>query len=152
MSETGDQMALFDFLARVEGRYPLLAYVFHPANEASGGGAKVRVQYTKRDGSAGWRQVPVEALQNARMGVKAGVWDVWAPFRNRADVWGYPARVFVGLVIEMKTEQGALSTEQEAWRDFLREEGWGCQVCREWTDAARLLVTWAGGEPGEVGL
>jgi hypothetical protein len=150
MSENTEQQALFHFLATMEGRYPALRYVFHPANEANGGGAKVRHVYTRRDGSQGWKTTPVEAIVGARMGVKAGCWDIWVPFRNRAPVWGYPALMFAGLVIEMKSKTGALSPEQSDWREFLRGEGWACQVYRDWTDAGRTLLAWAGGDLEEV--
>lgn len=150
MSEQTEQQALFHFLATMEGRYPIFRYVFHVPNEANGGGAKVRQSYTRRDGSQGWKMTPVEVLAGARMGVKAGCWDIWAPFHNRVAIWGYPALTFAGLVIEMKSKDGRLSADQESWREFLRGEGWGCQVYRNWTDAARTLIAWAGGNPEEV--
>lgn len=152
MSESTDQQALFGLLRRAEPRYPLLRYVFHPANEASGGGAKVRRSYTKRDGSQGYRMVPIEAMTNAAMGVKAGVWDTWAPFRNRAPIWGYRAGAFAGLVVELKSGKNDLTPAQEEWRDFLTAEGWACQVRWEWTAAARDFLTWAGAVPKEWGL
>lgn len=150
MSETTDQIALFDFLSRMEGRYPLLKYVFHPANEASGGGRKIRTAYQRRDGRTGYKMVPVEAMTNAQMGVKKGVWDLLFPVRNRTEIWERPAAFFTGLAIEMKTRSGVLSAEQLAWGELLCAEGWGCTVCRAWPVAARLLIQWAGGDPGEI--
>jgi hypothetical protein len=141
MSERTEQEALFDFLARLEGIYPYFKYVFHPANEASGGGKTVTIK---------GRRVPTEALSNARMGVRKGAWDVWAPFRNQAGIFGYPAGWFVGLVIEMKSERGDLSPAQKEWREFLRHQGWACEVYRAWPDAARTLVRWVGGNPEEI--
>jgi hypothetical protein len=150
MSERTEQEALFDFLSRMEGRYPLLKYVFHVPNEASGGGAKVRTSYQKRDGSTGYKMTPVEALTNARMGVKKGVWDIWFPVRNRAEIWGKPSGAFAGLTIEMKAKHGALFPEQWEWHDLLCSEGWGCGVCNDWPTAARLLIHWVGGDPNEI--
>lgn len=150
MSETSDQIALFDFLTRVEGRYPLLKFCFHPANEASGGGQKVRTTYQKRDGTTGYKMTPVEALTNARMGVRKGVWDIWLPVHNRAEIWGYSPGAFTGCVIEMKSTKGDLSPEQTEWRELLRTEGWACQVYRDWTQAACLLIQWVGGNPNEI--
>lgn len=144
MSEATEQMALFDFLNRMAGldafgkpipgvvaRLPLLRYAFHPANE---------------------RQNKLETIKAARMGARAGVWDVWLPVRNRAEMFGYRAGLFVGLVIEMKSERGRLSPEQVEWREHLRREGWACQVYREWMEAASTLVCWVGGEPSDCGL
>jgi hypothetical protein len=150
MSERTEQEALFDFLSRMEGRYPLLKYVFHVPNEASGGGAKVRTAYQKTDGSLGYKMTPVEAFTNARMGVRKGAWDIWAPFRNRAPIWEYPAGIFVGCAIEMKVRGGRLSLDQEAWGAFLCAEGWSCTVCYDWTSAAQLLIRWVGGDPDEI--
>ena len=142
MSEATEQHALFDFLARMEGRHPHFRYVFHPANEANGGGQTIKLVRGRKI-----REVPLEVLRGARMGVKPGVWDVWAPFRNRAEIFGYPAGLFCGLAIEMKSNSGDLSTEQKDWREFLRGEGWCCQVYKEWTLAARTLIQWVGGDP-----
>lgn len=150
MSERTDQEALFDFLSRMEGRYPLLRWVFHVPSEASGGGPKVRTRYIRSDGSAGYKMTPVEALTNARMGVKPGIHDIWAPFRNRAEMWGYRAGLFVGLTIEMKFGAGKLTPEQIEWREFLRIEGWAFAECRDWASAAQLLIVWVGGDPNEV--
>lgn len=152
MSEATEHEALFDFLSRMEGRYPLLARVFHVPNEADGAGQKVRRPFIRRDGTQGWRAVPLETLRGPARGIKPGVHDIWAPFSNRAAVWGYPAGLFVGLTIEMKSAQGRLTPDQQAWREFLRLEGWGFMECRDWTAAARLLVCWVGGDPAACGL
>jgi len=141
MSEATDQRALFDLINRLAGldalgqpipgitpRHPHFRYVFHPANERAEKAGRINAML---------------------MGQRSGVWDVWVPFRNRAEIFGYPAETFVGLVIEMKSKNGTLSPEQEDWREFLRGEGWACQVYRDWTQAARVLVRWVGGDPDE---
>jgi hypothetical protein len=142
MSETSDQKALFAFVNRmaglddlgkpipgVVGRYPDLRYCFHPANERINKG---------------------ETIAAMLMGQRTGIWDILAPFRNRAPVFGYPIGSFAGLAIELKSKSGRLSPEQEAWRTFLRNEFWACEVYREWTVAARVLLLWVGGDPDEV--
>jgi hypothetical protein len=144
VSEQAEQEALFQFLRTMEGRHPLLRFVFHVPNQANGGGAKVRLS------GCGNRMVPVEAFTNARMGVKKGAWDIWAPFRNRAPIWEYPAGIFVGCAIEMKARGGRLSPDQEEWAAFLCAEGWSCTVCYDWTSAAQLLIRWVGGDPNEI--
>lgn len=152
MSETSEQKALFELLRRAEGRYPILAFVFHVPGEANGGGKAVKTAYAKADGSTGWRSTPIEAIRNAEMGYRPGVWDVWVPFRNRTAIWGYRARLFSGLVIEMKSARGTLSPEQKTWRDFLTSQGWACQMRRNWEVAARDILIWAGAVPEEWGL
>lgn len=152
MSETTDQQALFDLLACAEGRYPILARVFHVPGEANGGGQKIRRPYQKQDGTTGWKATPIEALRNAQLGYRKGIPDIIAPFRNRVAIWGYRPNLFTGLTIELKTARGVVSPEQESWQEFLISEGWACQVEREWTRAAALILTWAGADPGEWGV
>ena len=125
MSEATDQMALFDLLETARGRYPLLGYAFHVPNGE------------KRDDAT--------AAKLARMGVRRGVPDVILPIRDKLGV-------FAGLAIELKTARGRTSPEQEEWLIMLHVQGWKTEVCREWTDAARLLLAWVGAEPKEYGL
>lgn len=139
MSETTDQRALFDLINRLAGldalgkpipdivpRHPRMRYIFHPANE--------RAEKSGRIGAM-------------LMGQRSGVWDIWIPYRNQGAIFGHPQGRFCGLVIEMKSARGALSPEQEDWREFLREQGWACQVYKTWTQAARTLIQWDGGDP-----
>lgn len=147
MSETSEQRALFDFLARMEGRYPLLAFVKHTPNEANGGGNTV----TLRGPNGKMRNVPVEVLRNAQMGVKAGAWDIEYLGPNEGSIPELcPADFYRGLAIEMKAKNGRLSDEQKEWREHYRANGWHTKVCDDWTVAARLLLRWVGGNPDEV--
>jgi len=145
--ETAGQTALFELLKRIEGRYPLLQYVTHIANE-SAGGAKVRRSYTKKDGTQGFKMVPIDVLKDARMGVRKGVPDILC-FVGRYDpagnVW-YP-----GLAIEMKASDGDTSPNQERWLAHLRQQGWFCAVnVGDWRPAARLIIDWCGGDARTV--
>lgn len=130
MSEATEQMALFEFLATMEGRYELLSRVFHVPN--------------------GEKREKATAARLKAMGVKRGVWDVWAPFHNRVEIAGYRPGFFVGCVIEMKSETGPMTQEQLEWRHFLTKEGWYCAIFRDWRDAAKLILRWVGGDPEEV--
>lgn len=155
MSETSDHLALFDFIQRFEGRYPMLRYAHHSPNEANGGGAKVRTTYTKRDGSVGYKMVPAEVFQNARMGVRPGFPD-WVLPVSRYDA----ARnvVYAGLVFELKAARDRaeaekkLSDDQRRWMQHFALQGWHTDLFWCWTDAAALLVRWVGGDPAECGL
>ena len=148
-TEAQSQIALFDLLARLEGRYPLLRYVHHCASE-SAGGQKVRRSYTKRDGTTGHKMVPMDVLRDARMGSKPGVHDVLIFCRNRCAVAGFPPRYFVGATAELKTMTGRVSADQARWTRHLTDEGWYCLECRDWCDAARLIIPWCGGDLRDV--
>lgn len=139
MSESTDQIALFDLLNRLAGldefgrpipgvtpRVPDLRWCFHPANE---------------------RKDRAETIRAMRMGQRSGVWDIWAPFRNRAEILGCQPGAYAGLVVELKSKTGVLTAEQIEWRDFLYNQGWLCVWYREWREAARTLILWAGGDP-----
>ena len=149
-TETQDQIALFDLLARLESRYPLLQFVAHPANE-SGGGQKVRTTYRKRDGSIGYRMTPVDVLRDARMGSKPGIPDILVFCMNRAAIEGQPAYYYTGLAIERKSARGVVSDDQQRWLRQLSREGWYTMLSTDWTAEARLILTWVGGDLADVG-
>lgn len=130
MSEATDQIALFDLLKRLEGQLPLLRFCLHIPNGE------------KRDKAT--------AARLKAMGVRRGAPDILFPIRNQRAVDRLSPRECVGLVIELKTDIGRLSTAQEDWMRMFVDEGWYTAVCRDWTDAARLIVAWVGGDPGMV--
>lgn len=146
--ETDGQAALFDLLKRLEGRYPLLQYVTHIANESSGAN-KVRRSYRKKDGTTGYKMVPMDVLTGAQMGVKKGVLDIFCfvgRYDHEQNIW-YP-----GLVIEGKSSTGDLSDDQERWVAHLTAQGWKVVVLRfdDWRPAARLIIDWCGGDSRTV--
>lgn len=140
MSETTDQIALMSLINQLAGldefgnptqaapRYPALRWVFHPAGE---------------------RQSKAETIRAARMGQRAGLPDILfaQPYYDSATNTQYS-----GIAIELKTATGRVRPEQDAWLKQLQRAGWFVAICREWTDAARLLIKWVGGDPREVGL
>lgn len=129
MSEQSDQQALFDLLARATPRYPVLIYAMHVPNGE------------KRDKAT--------AARLKACGVRPGVPDILF-FLPRYDA---PRNVYYcGLAIELKTATGRTSVDQERWLEHLCQAGWACQVRREWTDAARDILTWAGADPAEWGI
>lgn len=128
--ETDAQIALFDLLSRLEGRWPLLRYVTHVPN----GG--------KRDKAT--------AARLKAMGVKPGVCDILVFCRNRCPIDGRPPLYFAGLADERKTTTGRLSADQERWQKHLVHEGWYAVTSTDWTDEARLIISWCGGDPSVV--
>jgi len=59
-------------------------------------------------------------------GVKRGVPDIWLP---------YPIYYYQGLVIEMKSEKGKISKEQQDYLDFLNKHQWHAVVCYSFEEA-----------------
>lgn len=128
-TEAQHQQALFDFLARVQGQLPAVAYAFHVPNGE------------KREKATGARL--------KAMGVRPGVPDVLMPVRSRG---------FVGLALELKRpsrrreRDGGVAAEQGRWLDHLEAEGWCCVVAWSWEEAATELVRYLGRDPREFGL
>lgn len=129
MSELTDHLALFDFLARIEGREPDVKWAFHCPNGE------------KRDKAT--------AAKLKRMGVRAGVPDILMPIVNAAPIGG---EFFVGLAIELKAGKNTTTEEQDAWLECLQLNGWSAYTVYDWVDAARIIVRWVGGNPEEHGL
>lgn len=129
MSEATDHLALFDFLARIEGREPDVRWAFHCPNGE------------KRDKAT--------AAKLKRMGVRAGVPDILMPITNATPIGG---EFFVGLAIELKAGKNTVTDEQGAWLECLQLNGWCTHVVYDWVDAARIIVRWVGGDAAEFGL
>lgn len=63
-------------------------------------------------------------------GVKSGVPDLHLPVSRGK---------YHSLYIEMKTEKGDTSDNQEWWIDELSKQGNRCEVCHGWEEAVRVL-------------
>ena len=107
----------------VRERFPELKWLYHTPN----GGLRDKV-------SAG---------QMVALGVKRGVPDLTLPIR-RGDA--------AGLVIEMKSDDGRLSREQEEWLAHYEAQGWKTAVCRSARSAAESLLTFLTGVPTHYGI
>ncbi len=151
MSESSDQAALFSLLNTLAGcdasgriiagstpRLPLLMYVLHVPNEANGGGEKTK------------KGIPLEAITNARVGVRAGVPDLLFPVTNQRAIEMHPVGTLFGCAIELKAHDGRLRPDQRRWLAHLAAHGWYTETFFDWTKAARLLIAWAGGDPKEI--
>lgn len=84
--------------------------------------------------NGGYRDA-VEGRHFKQQGLRAGVPDLCLPVARGK---------YHALYIEMKTEQGKLSTEQDWWGKQLLEQGSYWQVCYGWKDAVATLEWYLG--------
>lgn len=109
-TEAQHQSAVMQWAQLNLAKYPELALLYHVPN----GG--------KRD--------PIEAKHLKEQGVKSGVPDLCLPV---------PRGKYHGLYIEMKTENGNTSYEQDWWIEKLTEQGYFVEVCHGWESAVRVI-------------
>ena len=113
-TENQHQTAIFKWSRqpKIRAAFPELKLLFHIKNETREGAAQVAV--------------------DRAMGVKKGVPDLCLPVARGK---------YHALYIEMKTEKGRTTKEQEWWLEALREAGSCACLCRGWEVAAQVL-TW----------
>lgn len=107
--------------AAIRSKWPELALLFHIPNER--------------------KCTPQQGAQLRRMGVKRGVPDLCLPVARGA---------YHGLFIEMKTEHGRTSDDQEWWGQALIDQGYMWETCHGWESAVRVLewyLSLKGGAP-----
>lgn len=80
-------------------------------------------------------------------GMTAGIPDVFLPMPKesagqRLSVYEGPE--FYGLYIEMKVGKNRLTAEQEAFFIEARANGYRCEVCYSWVEAARVILDYLG--------
>lgn len=76
---------------------------------------------------------PSARMKYQREGLKPGVPDLCMPLPSRD-------KKYIGLFIEMKAKRGAVSDVQKTWIDALRNAGHRVEICRQWTDAANVII------------
>ena len=123
MSEATEQAALFEWAARMEGRAPELALLFHIPN--------------------GGHRHPAVAARMKAEGVKAGIPDICLPCA-RMD--------YNGLYMELKVGRNKPTARQIAWHVALKAEGYCVDVSYGWQEAAHKIMRYLGYRPGEFGL
>lgn len=69
-------------------------------------------------------------IQMKEEGVRPGFPDIIIPLQRQ----GYGA-----LFIEMKSPQGKVRPNQQAWIDFLREQGYAVEVCYGYEQAVEVI-------------
>lgn len=79
------------------------------------------------------------------LGVKPGFPDLILPVRA-TDTYGGTT----GLAIEMKTDTGRASPEQNAWLDHLQAQGWRIEVARSAQEARTYLCQYLGIDPDKA--
>lgn len=94
----------------IRARYPELALLFHIPN--------------------GGTRDAVEGKHLKQQGVKKGVPDLCLPV---------PKGIYHALYIEMKTEKGRTTSDQEWWGNSLLLQGNMWEVCHGWESAVRVL-------------
>lgn len=111
-TENQHQMAVIKWgqQAKIRTMWPLLKLLFHIPNE----------RYC----------TPQQGKLLKLMGVRRGVPDLFLPVARG----GYH-----GLWIEMKTESGTTTSEQDWWGEQLLEQGYFWEVCHGWESAVRVL-------------
>lgn len=114
--EDNEQILLFDWAAAQSGKYPELSLLFHIPN---GGKRNAR-----------------EAERFKRMGVKAGVPDLFLPV---------PRGKFHGLFVELKSAKGKLSDYQRQWLSELAASGYAACVCFGFDEAQRDILNYLEG-------
>jgi len=70
------------------------------------------------------------------LGVKKGISDIFLP---------YPNERHNGLYIELKTETGTVSKEQNEFLDFTNESGYLAVVCRSKDEAVGVILDYLRG-------
>lgn len=112
MRETRHQINIIKWSQQpsIRSRWPELALLYHIKNETTEGKGRVAA--------------------DRAMGVKKGVPDLCLPV---------PRGQYHGLYIEMKTETGRTSPEQDWWGERLLGQGYMWEVCHGWQSAVRVL-------------
>lgn len=83
----------------------------------------------------GGRRNRLEGAKLKRMGVRAGVSDLFIP---------YPAHGRHGLWIELKSASGSLSAAQQEWLVKMRALGYGAEVAHGWEGAKAAVERYLG--------
>ena len=110
LTERQQQQRVVKWAKEHEAEYPELKLLYHVPNER--------------------RCTPQQGRQLKLMGVRSGVPDLCLPVARAG---------FHGLFIEMKTQGGRVSENQNFWIENLTAQGYECHVCYSWVDAVEVL-------------
>ena len=114
--EDHEQIALFQWRDLFSVHHPELRLMYHIPN----GGSR-----DKR-----------EAAKLKRMGVKAGVSDIYLPVARGGKN---------GLYIELKAGRNRVTPEQQQFIEDVRQQGYAAEVCYGWEAAARVILQYLRG-------
>lgn len=112
MTELQHQQAVIKWSQQpsIRNKYPELKLMYHVPNERN--------------------CTPAQGKQLKLAGVRSGVPDLCLPS---------PRGRYHALYIEMKTEIGRTSPEQDWWIEQLIRQGYAVEVCHGWQSATRVL-------------
>lgn len=110
LTESQLQILLFDWCHMNRQKYPELQLMFHIPN-------------------GGYRNINTAKRLKAE-GVKAGVPDICLPIAKGN---------YHGLYLELKTDKGRLSKEQEIWLSDLKSEGYLAEVAYGFDEAVKVI-------------
>jgi hypothetical protein len=116
--EHQSQVALFEWAAENEAKYPDLRWLFAVPNWIG--------TRTKKHGA----RLKAE-------GRKPGVLDVWLPVKRGE---------FPGLVIELKVGNNRPTAEQKEWIEHLKAQGWCVLVAWSSDDAIQWIIAYLAGK------
>lgn len=116
--ESAEQRALFYWANLLVKKYPQLDELYHVPN---GGFRNAR-----------------EARRFKLEGVKKGVLDINLDIPKQGSQWPHEPG-YHGLRIEMKSEKGKLTIDQNVWIARHTKNGYKAVVCRSWTEAAKVI-------------
>lgn len=114
--ERGEQTVLINWCDIAAKKDPRIGMIFHIPNGGS--------------------RNPIEAANFKRMGVKAGVPDLFLPAVGDGGEHG--------LWIELKSPKGRPTERQLGWHVYLMGEGYRVAVCRSWQEGAEAILAYLG--------
>ncbi len=114
MTETEEQLALFEWANMMAGIHPELRLMYHVPNE-------------------GKRSKAAAGILKA-MGLKPGVPDICLPV---------PRGRFHGLYVELKRVEGGKATKEQLWwLEQLDWQGYAVTICRGWKQASQNILAY----------
>lgn len=111
--EDNEQITLMEWAQLQSCKFPELSLLFHIPN--------------------GGKRNEIEAARFKKMGVKAGVPDLFLPVAHGN---------FHGLFIEMKAPKGKPTVIQKEWHKHLKAGGYAVEICYGFEEAAKVLIAY----------
>jgi len=119
------QRLCVEYAGALSLKYPLLDYLFHPAN--------------------GGKRPKGEAGKLKALGVKPGVPDLMLPFPSPTGKWP-------GMALELKAPKGSVSEDQWSWMGKAMGQGWLVGIVWSFEDFQDYLDIFLGASQGAQGI
>ena len=117
VTEDDHQALVIKWAESAIGKWPCLRWLYHIPNER--------------------KCTVIEGARLKRIGVKAGVSDLFLP---------YPVGRYHGLYIEMKTPDGRVSDSQTEFLEAMKRYGYAAYICKGYAAAIRVIKDYLGGD------